>query len=141
MSRASCWMMTVAFRFAAIFLMRSIDATVCGAVVVERGHAVRVVVLAEVHGVAAEDHGARLRQLDQQAVMARRVPGRAQHDHAAVAEHILVERERLDLALALDPALERLEVHALGRLRAVIASQSPLPISTVAFGNEPTWPV
>ena len=28
MSRASCWMMTVAFRFAAIFLMRSIEATV-----------------------------------------------------------------------------------------------------------------
>jgi hypothetical protein len=28
-SRASCWMMTFAFRFDAIFLMRSIDATVC----------------------------------------------------------------------------------------------------------------
>src|SRR5580658_2574618 len=27
-SRASCWMMTVAFRFDAIFLMRSIEATV-----------------------------------------------------------------------------------------------------------------
>src|ERR1700735_3796605 len=27
-SRASCWMMSVAFRFAAIFLMRSIEATV-----------------------------------------------------------------------------------------------------------------
>src|SRR5262249_23641995 len=29
MSRASCWMITVALRFAASFLMRSIDASVC----------------------------------------------------------------------------------------------------------------
>jgi hypothetical protein len=29
MSRASCWITTVAFRFDAIFLMRSIEATVC----------------------------------------------------------------------------------------------------------------
>jgi hypothetical protein len=28
-SRASCWMMTVAFKFVAIFFRRSIDATVC----------------------------------------------------------------------------------------------------------------
>jgi hypothetical protein len=28
-----------------------------------------------VRGIAGDDHGARLRQLDQQAVMARRVPG------------------------------------------------------------------
>ena len=73
--------------------------------------------------------------------MARRVPRRAQHDHGAVTEHILVERMRLDLAFALDPALERLEVHALGRLGAEIASHSLLPISSVAFGNEAIWPV
>ena len=29
MSRRSCWMITVALRFAAIFFIRSIDATVC----------------------------------------------------------------------------------------------------------------
>src|SRR5262245_13811393 len=39
--------------------------------------------------------------------MAGRVPRRIQHDHAAVAEHVLVERHRLDLALALDPVRER----------------------------------
>jgi hypothetical protein len=36
-SRASCWMMTVALRFAAIFLMRSIDATVCARSVLNIG--------------------------------------------------------------------------------------------------------
>jgi hypothetical protein len=45
------------------------------AIIIEPGHAVRVVILAEVRGIAGDDHGARLRQLDQQAVMARRVPG------------------------------------------------------------------
>jgi hypothetical protein len=76
------------------------------ATIVEPGHAVRVVILAEVRGIAGDDHGARLRQLDQQAVMARRVPGRVEHDYAAVAEHVLVVHERLDLVLALGPALE-----------------------------------
>src|ERR1700733_6925750 len=45
-----------------------------------------------------------------------RMPGRAQHHHRAVAEYILVEDLRLDLALTLDPAFERLEVHAFGWL-------------------------
>ncbi len=43
--------------------------------------------------------------------------GRIQHDHAAVAEHILVVGERLDLAFALDPAGKRRCVDALRRCR------------------------
>ena len=78
-----------------------------GAIGVERGHAVSVIVFAEVHEIAAEQHVSRLRQLDQETVMAGRVPRRIQHDHAAIAEHILVERNGLDLALAFDPICER----------------------------------
>ena len=70
-------------------------------IIVEPGHPLRVEILAEVRGITGDDHGTHLRQLDQQAVMARRVPGRVEHDHAAVAEHVLVVRERLDLVLAL----------------------------------------
>src|SRR5215467_2732771 len=83
-----------------------------GAVGVEGGHAVLVVVLTEVREIATEQHIAGLRQLDQQGVMPGRVPRRVQHKHAAITEHVLVERHRLDLALALDPARERLRVHA-----------------------------
>ena len=68
--------------------------------------------------IAAQDDGAHLWQLDEQAGMARRVPRRAQHDHRAVTEHVLVDGQRLDLALAFDPALERLDVHAFSRLGA-----------------------
>src|SRR5215831_15287614 len=50
--------------------------------------------------------------------MARRVPWRTQHGYRTVTEYILVQGLRLDLVLALDPTLERLEVHALGGLRA-----------------------
>src|SRR5262249_16144497 len=46
------------------------------AIIVEPGHAVGVVILAEWRCIAGDDPGARLRQLDQQAVMPRRVPGR-----------------------------------------------------------------
>ena len=49
------------------------------------------------YGIAAEHHITCLRQLDEQAVMARRVPRRAEHDHGAVAKHVLVEGERFDL--------------------------------------------
>ena len=65
------------------------------AVEVEDGDAGAVVVLSEMHGVAAEDHRALLRQLDEEAVMPRRMSGRGQHDHAAIAEHILVQRHGL----------------------------------------------
>jgi len=57
-------------------------------------------------------------QMMQQAGMAGRVPRRAQHDHRAVTEYVLVGGHRLDLAVAFDPIRERREVHACGRLRA-----------------------
>src|SRR5262245_21316848 len=88
------------------------------AIIVKPGHAGRVVILTKVRGIAGNDHGARLRQLDQQAVMARRVPRCVEHDYAAVAEYVLVVHERLDLVPALGPALKWLVVHALGRIGA-----------------------
>jgi len=44
------------------------------AIIVEPRHAVRVVILAEVGCIAGDDHGARLRQFDEKAVMAGRMP-------------------------------------------------------------------
>ena len=73
--------------------------------------------------------------------MARRVSWGIQHDHAAVAEHILVVWLRLDLVVAFDPALERSEVDAGAGFSAVIAFQSPSLINSVAFGKDATWPV
>src|SRR6516162_9055243 len=95
------------------------------AIIVEPRHAVRVVILAEVGCIARDDHGARLRQLDEKAVMARRVPGRVEHDHAAIAEHVLVVHERLDLVLTLGPTLEWFVVHALGR----VGARDPIPVA------------
>src|SRR5262245_21093645 len=77
-----------------------------GAVEVEDRHAVTVVVLAEVDQVAAEQHRAHVLQLHQQAGMARRVTRHPENDHAAVAEHVLVSGQRLDLPAFADPALE-----------------------------------
>ena len=88
------------------------------AIIVEPRHAVRVVILAEVGCIAGDDHGARLRQFDEKAVMAGRMPRRVEHDYAAVAEYVLVVHEQLDLVLALGPTLERLVVYALGRIGA-----------------------
>jgi hypothetical protein len=88
------------------------------AIIVEPRHAVGIEILAEVRGIAGDDHGAHLRQLDQEAVMTRRVAGRVEHDHAAVAEHVLVCNDRLDLVLALGPTLKWLVVHALGWIGA-----------------------
>ena len=42
------------------------------------------------NGIAGQDDGAHLRELDEQAGMTRRMARRAQHDHRAVTEHILV---------------------------------------------------
>jgi hypothetical protein len=61
-----------------------------GAIEVERRHAVAIEILAEVRGVAGDHHIARLRQLDEQAMVTRRVARRSEHDNAAFAEHILV---------------------------------------------------
>ena len=44
--------------------------------------------------------------------------GMLTHDHRTVTEYVLVDGLRFDLVLALDPAFERLEVHALGGLGA-----------------------
>src|ERR1700744_6496901 len=57
--------------------------------------------------------------------MAGRVPRRAQHDHRAVAEHILVNGLRFNLALTLDPTLERLDVRTFRWLGA--RDSVPLP--------------
>src|SRR5262249_61506454 len=89
-----------------------------GAIEVERRHAIRIVILAEVRRIAGDHHGPHLRHLDEKALMAGPGPRRPQHDHAAVPEYVLVERKRFDLALALGPVLEWLEVDTLGRLRA-----------------------
>src|SRR6516165_9865835 len=51
-----------------------------GSIVVEYWHTIRIVILAKVDGIATENDGTHLRQLDQQAGMARSVPRRAQHD-------------------------------------------------------------
>jgi len=67
-----------------------------GAIEVECRHAVRIVVLAEVDRIAGDDDRARLRELYQQAGMARRVPWRTQQDYRTVTEYILVEGLRLE---------------------------------------------
>ena len=67
--------------------------------------------------VAGEQHIAGLRQLHHQAVMTGRMAGRVQHQHGAVAKHILVQSQRLDLALAFDPVREWLWVHTRRGLR------------------------
>src|SRR2546427_5760517 len=56
------------------------------AIGVKARHAVAVVVFMEVSKVAGEQHIAVLFQPDQQAVMARCMPGHVQHDDGAVAE-------------------------------------------------------
>src|SRR5438094_10056220 len=49
--------------------------------------------------------------------MARRVTRRPQNDYAAVAEHVLVRAQLLDLPLFIDPALEARDIGALHRRR------------------------
>src|SRR5262249_41207138 len=83
-----------------------------GAVRIEGRNPVRFVVLVEMHEVAAQEHHALLLQAYQQAAVAGRVAWRAENDHRAVAEHVLVERERLVLAPAGRPARERRSVYA-----------------------------
>jgi hypothetical protein len=80
------------------------------AVVVEGGNAVRVVVLVEVREVAGEEHVALVLQLDEQRAVPRRMAGRTQDHDGAVAEHVLVQRQRLDLAARADPLLEAIDV-------------------------------
>ena len=85
-----------------------------GAVNVESRHAVALVIFVKVGEVAGNQHRAHVAQLDQQAAVAGRVARRREHDHAAVAEHILVTRQGFDLAAAADPARERRRVDARG---------------------------
>src|SRR6185295_1862379 len=96
-----------------------------GAVEVEAWHAATLVVLAEVDQVAGEQHRAHLLQPDQQGAMARRVTRHPEHDHGAVAEHVLVHGQRLDLPLFIDPALEARDVGALHRRRR----GDPVPVA------------
>jgi hypothetical protein len=63
-----------------------------------------------------------------------------QHDHAAIAKHISVERHGFDLAPLIQFANGAGFAFS-GGLGPVSTSQSPLPISSVAFGKEPTWPM
>src|ERR1700730_3501268 len=100
-----------------------------GAVEVEVWHAATLVVLAEVDEVAGEQHRAHVLQPDQQAAMARRVTRHPQNDHAAVAEHVLVPGQRLDLPAFADPALEARGIGAWHRRRG----DDPVP---VAFSDE-----
>ena len=97
--------------------MRSIEATVAARSKLKLRHAATLVVLAEVDQVAGEQHRAHVLQPDQQAAMARRVTRHPEHGHAAVAEHVLVPGQRLDLPLLVDPALEARDVGALHRRR------------------------
>ena len=91
-------------------LLEAVDRSQCRCVVgVECGHTVVFVIFPEVLEIATEQHVAHLSQPDQQAVMAGRMSRRVQHDDGAVAEHVLVGRERFDLAFAFDPILKRLE--------------------------------
>ena len=86
--------------------------------------------------VTAEDDRPHLRQLDQQAVVPRRVARGIQHDHGAIAEDILVLGHDFDGAAAADPVRDQLRVYPAGGFGLVRPSQSPLPISRVAFGSE-----
>ena len=108
---------------------------------VEAGHAVVGIVLLEVREVPRDQHRAHALQLHQQAVMPRRMAGRVEDDDRAVAKHILVTRQRLQLAAAADLVRERRHVGPTLGLGAVMPSQSPLPISTVAPGKDATCPV
>jgi tripartite-type tricarboxylate transporter receptor subunit TctC len=89
-----------------------------GAVVVEAGHAVALVVLVEVRRIAEQYDRPLLLQPHEQRLVTRRMARRAQHHHRAVAEHVLVGGLRLDLAGAAEPVLEARDVrarHGLGR--------------------------
>src|SRR5207302_3991393 len=83
------------------------------AVEVEARHSAAFVVLAEVGRVAAEQHRTHFLQPDQQGAMARRVTRRPENDHAAVAEHVLVHGQRLDLSLLVEPGLEARDIGGL----------------------------
>src|SRR5215831_13731479 len=61
--------------------------------------------------IAAEQHVACPWQLDQQDVMARRMPRLVQHHHGAIAEHILVKQHGFDRAAPADPIHKRLGIH------------------------------
>src|SRR5262245_9982530 len=60
------------------------------AVGVEPGHAVRFVVFVKMREIARKENIAFLLQLDEQAVVTWRMPGRVQHQDRPVAEHVLV---------------------------------------------------
>ena len=63
---------------------------------VHAGDAAVIPIVLEVDGVARQHHRAGFRQFHQQRLVSRRVAGRRQDGHAAVAEHVLVTREQLD---------------------------------------------
>src|SRR5580765_4260106 len=96
-----------------------------GAVEVEVRHAATLVVLAEVDQVAGEQDRAHFLQPDQQRAVARRVTRHPEHDHAAVAEHVLVPGQRLDRSVFADPALEARDIRALHRRRR----DDPVPVA------------
>src|SRR5262245_47073832 len=111
------------------------------AVVVEPRHAVALVVLAEMHEVAAQNHWAHVLQPHEQGAVAGRVARCLEHDDGAVAEHVLVGHERLDLAGGAHELFESRDVRALHRRLSVDRSQWPWPIRSVALGNGASWPV
>ena len=53
-------------------------------------------VVPEVHGVTGQDDVAGLRQAHEQRLMPRRVAGRRQDRHAAVAEHVVITGKPLE---------------------------------------------
>src|SRR5437773_1873669 len=86
------------------------------AVVIESRHAVRLVVLVEVRGVAAQQEILSRRDAHEEARVPGRVAGCADHPHRAVAPNVLVERQGLDLAgIRAHPVLEARLVRALHR--------------------------
>ena len=74
-----------------------------GTIGVECRHTVAFVVFTKMRKIAAEQDVAHPRELDQQDVMARGMPGRVQHKHSAIAEYIPVQQQGFDLAVAADP--------------------------------------
>ena len=82
-----------------------------GAVGVERRHAAPRDLLGEMIDVAGEQHRPR-GEPDEQAAMAGRVAGQVEHDHAAVAEHVMVAARLGDLAAAGQPGRQRLALDA-----------------------------
>jgi hypothetical protein len=61
----------------------------------------------DVHRIAGQQHGARFRKLDEQNLMSRRMPGRREDRHTAVAKDIVISLQLGDRMLGFEAGAER----------------------------------